>query len=219
MERRKLTDIIEFLPEATLAIDKERRIIIWNKAIEKMTGIPAAETIGKSDYAYTIPFYGKAQPLLLDALLLSDEELAPRYPEITREGEALIAEVFCPALYNNKGAWLFVKASPLHYQAGNIIGAIESIRDITERKQSEERQRLVSTYTRNLIEASLDPVAAISPQGMITDVNRATEEITGFSRDHLIGGDFSSYFTEPEKAREVYEKVFSQGLVRDYPLI
>jgi len=217
-EHRQIMDIIEFLPDATLAIDKERRIIIWNKAIEKMTGVPAAETIGKGDYAYTIPFYGKARPPLMDALFLSDEELVTRYPEITREGDALIVEVFCPALYNNKGAWLFAKASPLHDQAGNIIGAIESIRDITERKQLEERQRLDSIYTRNLIEASLDPLAAINPQGMITDANRATEEITGFSREHLIGSDFCGYFTEPEKAREGYEKVFTQGLVRDYPL-
>lgn len=74
------------------------------------------------------------------------------------------------------------------------------------------------SYTRNLIEASLDPVAAINSQGIITDVNKATEEITGFSRDHLIGSDFCSYFTEPEKARRGYEKVITQGLMRDYPL-
>jgi len=218
MKHRQLTDIIEFLPDATLALDKERRIILWNKAIEKMTGLPAAETIGKDDNAYTIQFYGKARPPVLDALFLSDEELVSRYPEITREGDALIAEVFCPALYNNKGAWLFVKASLLHDQAGNIIGAIESLHDITERKQWEESKRLASIYTRNLIEASLDPLAAINPQGVITDVNRATEEITGFPREHLIGSDFCGYFTEPEKAREGYEKVFTQGMVRDYPL-
>ena len=74
-----------------------------------------------------------------------------QYSKITHEGDALIAEAFCPALYNNKGAWLFVKASPLHDQACNIIGAIESIRDITDRKQvedairtSEEKYRLIT---------------------------------------------------------------------------
>ena len=78
--------------------------------------------------------------------------------------------------------------------------------------------RSVLLYTRNLIEASLDPLATISSDGKITDVNRTTEEITGVSRKRLIGADFSSYFTEPAKAREGYEQVFTEGSVRDYPL-
>jgi diguanylate cyclase (GGDEF)-like protein/PAS domain S-box-containing protein len=136
--RSRLEDIVTFLPDATLAIDKEKRTIIWNKAIEKMTGIPAAEMIGKGDYAYTIPFYGEARPQLMDLVFLDHNEIATRYPNITREGDSLTAEAFCNALYNNKGAWVFAKASPLHDQSGNIIGAIESIRDITEHKRMEE---------------------------------------------------------------------------------
>ena len=137
-KRRQLTDIIEFLPDATLAIDKEGRVIIWNKAIEEMTGIPAEEIIGKGNYVYTIPFYGEARPQLMDLVFADHEEIAVRYPKITREGDTLMAEVFCSALYDNKGAWVIAKASPLHDQSGNIVGAIESIRDITESKQAEE---------------------------------------------------------------------------------
>ena len=139
--QRQLTDIIEFLPDATLAIDKEGHVIIWNKAIEKMTGIPAAEMIGKGDYAYTIPFYGEARPQLMDLIFEDREEIAARYPHITREGNTLIAEVFCNALYSNMGAWVFAKASPLYDQSGNVIGAIESIRDVTAHKQAEEALR------------------------------------------------------------------------------
>jgi diguanylate cyclase (GGDEF)-like protein/PAS domain S-box-containing protein len=137
--RTRLADIVTFLPNATLAIDKEKRIIIWNKAIEEMTGVPAAEMIGKGDYAYSIPFYGEARPQLMDLVFLDQKEIAAQYPTITREGDSLTAEAFCNALYNNKGAWIFGKASPLHDQFGNIIGAIESIRDITESKQAEEK--------------------------------------------------------------------------------
>jgi PAS domain S-box-containing protein len=90
--------------------------------------------------------------------------------------------------------------------------------DITERNKAEEKQRAVLLYTRNLIEANLDPMVIISADGLITDVNGATEEITGVSRERLVGSDFSGYFTEPEKAYAVYKKVFSQGIVRDYPL-
>jgi diguanylate cyclase (GGDEF)-like protein/PAS domain S-box-containing protein len=136
--RSQLADIVTFLPDATLAIDKEKRIIIWNKAIEEMTGVPAAEMIGKGDYAYTIPFYGEARPQLMDLVFLDREEIAARYSNITREGASLTAEAFCSALCNNKGAWIFAKASPLHDPSGNIIGAIESVRDITAQKQAEE---------------------------------------------------------------------------------
>jgi diguanylate cyclase (GGDEF)-like protein/PAS domain S-box-containing protein len=144
--RSRLADIVAFLPDATLAIDKEKRVIIWNKAIEEMTGVPVAEMIGKGDYAYTIPFYGEARPQLMDLVFMDHKEIAARYPNITREGDSLTAEVFCNALYNNKGAWVFAKASPLHDQSGNIIGAIESIRDITDRKQADEKIRQMAYH-------------------------------------------------------------------------
>ncbi|MDD1726081.1 MAG: PAS domain S-box protein, partial [Euryarchaeota archaeon] len=107
----------------------------------------------------------------------------------------------------------------LQYDEQNVPAAIlETTRDITDRKQAEERLRAVSLYSRSLIEASLDPFVTINAAGKITDVNKATEEVTGHSRHELIGSDFSSYFTEPEKANAGYRQVFSDGYVRDYPL-
>ncbi|MFZ5524223.1 MAG: sensor histidine kinase [Pseudomonadota bacterium] len=73
-------------------------------------------------------------------------------------------------------------------------------------------------YARSLIEASLDPLLTISPDGKITDVNAATVNVTGIGRAELIGTDFSNYFTEPGKAREGYQQVFAQGSVTDFPL-
>ena len=78
--------------------------------------------------------------------------------------------------------------------------------------------RKTSHYARSLLEASLDPLVTISPDGHITDVNEATEKATGIDRQILVGSDFSNYFTEPEKARAGYQKVLSEGLVNDYPL-
>jgi PAS domain S-box-containing protein len=75
-----------------------------------------------------------------------------------------------------------------------------------------------NAYNRSLIEASLDPLVTISVEGKITDVNAATEQVTGCARGELIGADFSSYFTAPEQARAGYQQVFSAGFVRDYPL-
>ena len=158
--QRQLSDIIEFLPDATLAINKDKQVIIWNKAIEKMTGIPASEMIGKGDYAYSVPFYGTPRPQLMN--LVFGEELsgadASRYQALTREGGTIEAEVFCPALYNNKGAWVYTRTSPLHDQAGNIIGAIESVRDITERKLFEESLQEKTAFLEAQINSSLDGI-------------------------------------------------------------
>jgi PAS domain S-box-containing protein len=101
-------------------------------------------------------------------------------------------------------------------ELGTMINSFS--RDISERMKMEQEIRDASIYTRNLIEASLDPLVTISPDGKITDVNKTTEEVTGVSRERLIGSDFSDYFTEPDKAREGYKQVFTQGFVRDYPL-
>lgn len=102
--------------------------------------------------------------------------------------------------------------------ANNMSYAIMTLRARTLSRQSEEQLRRASLYTRSLIEASLDPLVTISREGKITDVNQATESATGHSRENLIGSDFCDYFTDPEKARQGYERVFAKGSVRDYPL-
>lgn len=84
--------------------------------------------------------------------------------------------------------------------------------------QESELHARNAIYARSLIEASLDPLVTISTEGKITDVNKATEEVTGRSRAELIGTDFSDYFTEPDMAREGYRQVFARGFVTDYPL-
>ncbi|MCL4540156.1 MAG: PAS domain S-box protein [Bacteroidetes bacterium] len=140
------------------------------------------------------------------------------------------------SVHRRKNATLFdvdVTALLLPDDAGKI--AI-FVRDITDRKRAEKELKeykehledLVSEqtreiqkanlYNRSLLEASPDPLVTISPEGRITDVNMATEKITGMSRNELIGTDFSNYFTDPRKARAGYRKVFQSGVVRDYEL-
>jgi PAS domain S-box-containing protein len=109
-------------------------------------------------------------------------------------------------------------ARPLRDEQGNLRGSISAFIDITERKRAEETIRLSNIYNRSLIEASLDPLITIGRDGKITDVNNATEQVTGYSRNELIETDFSDYFTESEKARKGYQQVFVLGEVRDYPL-
>jgi PAS domain S-box-containing protein len=89
---------------------------------------------------------------------------------------------------------------------------------VTAHKQAQKALQSASRYSRSLLEASLDPLVTISSEGKITDVNEAASKVTGVPREQLIGTDFSDYFTEPERAREGYQQVFAQGLVKDYPL-
>ena len=103
--------------------------------------------------------------------------------------------------------------------ATELEKANESLQEeIKERKRAEEACRIAGAYNRSLIEASLDPLVTINADGKITDVNTATEKITGCSARELIGTDFADYFTEPEKARSGYKLVLQEGLVKDYEL-
>ena len=95
---------------------------------------------------------------------------------------------------------------------------IELEHAVAERKRAENILKLANAYNRSLIEASLDPLVTISADGKITDVNIATERVTGRSREELIGTDFTDYFTDPEKARAGYQQVFRESLVKDYDL-
>ena len=101
---------------------------------------------------------------------------------------------------------------------GVVDHFVAMVQDITAVKRHEQALRDLNTYNRTLLEASLDPLVTIDADGTISDVNSATELVTGHGRQELIGTDFSNYFTEPEQASEGYQRVFKEGLVRDYPL-
>jgi PAS domain S-box-containing protein len=106
---------------------------------------------------------------------------------------------------------VFFNGSVYKDDNGNVLGVVIVARDVTA-------QKLASEYARSLIEASLDPLFTINLQGKITDMNNASVRITGVSREKLIDTDFFEYFTEPLKAKEVYQDVFANGFVTDFPL-
>ena len=137
-ERRE-ADIINFLPDATFAIDTTGVVIAWNRAMEKMTGIPVSDMLGRGDFEYAIPFYGERRPILIDLILRGEDVVAGKYSRIWKEGDKYISEIYIPHLNCGKGAYLWFTASPLYNTEGQITGAIESIRDITGRKWTEEQ--------------------------------------------------------------------------------
>ncbi len=113
-----------------------------------------------------------------------------------------------------RGSWLATLISIALWGATGLVSA--AIADALRRQTASLQQ--ASLYSRSLIEAALDPLVTIGRDGKITDVNAATEKVTGVARSTLIGTDFSDCFMEPESARIGYQKVFNEGFVRDYPL-
>ena len=136
----RLDEIIEYLPDATLVIDMDGKVIAWNKAIEQMTGIKAADMLGKGDYEYALPFYGERRPILIDLVLRPQQEGKAKYVNTERRDTVLEGEAYIPALGGGE-TYLFVRASTLQDSQGNIVGAIESIRDITDRRRLESQLR------------------------------------------------------------------------------
>jgi len=153
---KRLLDIINFLPDATFAIDRSGHVIAWNRAMEEMTGRTAGEMLGKGEYEYAVPFYGIRRPILIDLVFSSLDEIRKHYSSVNIDGEILTGE-FLDATPKGRACTLWARAAPLYNNQGAITGAIESIRDITERKQAEhalqERERTLRINEERLVMA------------------------------------------------------------------
>jgi len=202
---RRLDEIIEFLPDATFVIDADGKVIAWNRAIEQMTGVPKAEMIGKGDYEYTMPFYGERRPILIDLALLPEAELEKRKYDIThRSADTICGEVYVPYIYGGKGAYLYGAASRLRDAAGNIVGAIESIRDITEHKRAEAALLAAEELYRTLAESSQVSVYIVQDRKIVF-ANSHFSNYSGYEKENIMGRDVSS-FVYPEDRERVRQK-------------
>ena len=211
---RRLDEIIEFLPDATFVIDADSKVIAWNRAIEQMTGVPKAEMIGKGEYEYALPFYGERRPILIDLALLPDAEFEKgKYDIAQRTADTIYGDVYTPKTYRGKGAYLYAAASRLRDAAGNIVGAIESIRDITEFKQAEEALRESEEKYRAIIENMQEGYHEVDLKGNFTFVNESTCKILGYEREELLGMNNRQYADEENnrKVYQVYNHVYRTG--------
>ncbi len=204
--RQRLADIIDFLPDATLVIDEQRKVVLWNRAIEKMTGIPKDQIISRGDYEYAIPFYGERRPMLVDMAIMSvDEysEIKDKYDFVRREGDTLFCEVYVPKTYDGQGAYLLGSASRLQDLQGNTVGAIQSIRDITERKKHEDALKKWA----QIFEYAEWGVAIRSGDGQSLEmINPAFARMHGFSSEEIIGLTLFDLYA-PEERNEVMKHI------------
>ncbi len=194
--------IMDSIPHAVFGL-KDRRIIFANHAVESVFGWKTEELIGKS----------------IRVLYRSDEEYEEiaGYAHQALEKQRTYIREFHYRHKDGRDIVCLVSSS----RVGKILKdgmIVVTYSDITEQKRAEESLRLVDVYNRTLLETCLDPLVVIDTAGKISDVNAATEKVTGYLREELIGTYFSNYFTDPESARAGYWKVFKERTIYNYPL-
>jgi PAS domain S-box-containing protein len=202
-EIRQLASIVESSDDAIIGKTLDGVILSWNKGAEEIYGYRADEIKGQPISLLVPPDHPDEVPQILEKVRRGEHMDRYETPRVRKDG---------------RNIYVSLTVSPVKDSTGRIVGASTIARDITKQKEAEEKLRRANTYNRSLIEASLDPLVTIGPDGTITDVNTATEKVTGCQRSELIGTDFSDYFTEPGMARDGYQQVFREGSVRDYPL-
>jgi len=227
------------VPDLVTILDNDYRIVRVNKAMADRLGLTSEQCIGLKCYEAV---HGASQPAALCPHALTRQSGQQHIAEIHEprlEGDFLVSttplrdvqgqltgsvHVARDITERKQAEEALQKAHDeleirVQERTSELKGVVQALQDeMAERTQAEEALRGASAYTRNLIESSLDPLVTINAAGKVTDANKAAELVTGASRDQLVGSDFSEYFTEPDKAREGYQKVFSEGSVRDYPL-
>jgi len=211
--QRRLKEIIEFLPDATFVIDKEGRVTAWNRAIAEMTGIRAEDILGQGDHAYTVPFYGERRRALIDLLMdMDDIFLQEHYQAILREGNTISAEGFVPKLKNGRGAYIWITATRLCRDDGEVIGAIESIRDISDRKAMEVDLRESELRFKELSDLLPEAVFETNLDLIITFVNKRAVSLFGYNKQDIEKGIHALDMIVPEdheRARTIIRKRLS----------
>jgi len=165
----QLMDVIDFLPDPTMIIDMEGCVVMWNIAMEELTGVKAEDILGRGNYEYAIPFYKERRPILVDLVLASDSSIEKGYPSFSRKRDAVVGEGYVPGIRDG-GACLWGVAKPLYGKNGEIIGAIESIRDITDLKETSETVR----KQRDELKSINDEFSAAMEN--LKEINREYEE-------------------------------------------
>lgn len=141
-----LERIVDYLPDATLFLDREGKVLVWNRAMEEIAGVKKEEMLGRGDYAYAIPFYGERRPIGANILLGDGKEWEKEYEKIERKGNVLVGEGFAPCACGGRGLHFWTLATPVYDGKGNLLGAVQCIRDISEQKKMEEKLRYCSIH-------------------------------------------------------------------------
>ncbi len=203
-EKKTLEGIIEGSPIPTFVIDKEHKIIFWNKACSELMGYKSEDMIG-TDKQY-MPFYREKRPVIADLIVDNDiEELEKYYGEKSLHKSTVIEGAYEARDYfenmGGKNRHLYFLAAPIYDEGGEIIAAIETLQDVTREEEMArsltdnadaiknelyENLKLKKTI-EGIIEGSPIPTFVIDRQHKIIFWNRACTELTGYDSKDMIG--------------------------------
>jgi len=203
--QRQLSDIIDSSPDATFVVDRNKKVLIWNRAMEAMTHISSDEMLGKGEEAYMLPFYNEVQPHLFDVIFQTKKLSDLPYDKVNVENNTYSAVNFCKVMDEGRGRWISMTTSALHDSSGNIIGAIETIRDITEIKKIEEELIENELRIRTITSSAHDAIVMMGPSGKITFWNASSERIFGYTQNEALGRMLHELIAMPHHL-EAFEK-------------
>jgi PAS domain S-box-containing protein len=196
----RLAAIVEYSDDAIIGMTLDGVITSWNPAAERLYGYSSQEIIDRPIQLIIAEDRTDEMNVILARIRAGQPVEHLETIRVRKDGAAIRVSLTVSPIHDGNGD-----------ADGAIVGASTIARDVTEQMQAFQS-------ARSMIESSLDLLVSISPEGKITDVNEATVKVTGIPRDKLIGTAFSDYFTEPEKANKIYQRVFARGMAVDYPL-
>jgi PAS domain S-box-containing protein len=221
IEEVRPAEIIDFIPDAILAIDLNGIVIAWNKAMEELTGTLAADIMGKGNYEYALPIYGIRRPTLADLVLKPDAINEAKYSNFRRDGNSISGETYISSLRTG-GSYIWGKAAPLYGSSGNIIGVIESIRDITERKLAEEDLRRSRQKYHNIFENSILGLYQSIPGGRYLSVNPAFARLFGYSSPQemiaCVTDIGQQLYSNPKDRQRAINQLIEKGFLEGFEL-
>ena len=213
---KRLSDIIDFLPDPTFAVDVTGTVIAWNHAIEELTGMSSEDIIGKGKEEYGAAFYHSNRPVLIDLIDEPDETILQFYSQIERSGTSITAETDFTHV-NGSHLHILLKVSRLYDQSGTVTGAIESIRDITQLKQAEQEIRKSEERYRSVVNDQTEMIARFTPEGVITFTNEAYRQYYTplIGLEHPVGKNIRNIM---EIQNYAVVEAFLQSLTPDNPV-
>jgi PAS domain S-box-containing protein len=214
---QRLQDIVEFLPDATFVVDRDSRVIAWNRATEIMTGVAKEMMLGQKTYDCGTAIFGEPRPILIDFVLSDTLSAEDWYGTYEYRKGSVIGESFSSVVQNGQGGHIWGIASPLVDQQGCLAGAIESIRDISDRKASEKvlKQALTEAQQAHkridaILESVADGLIVSDAEQKVVLMNRAAEFLLGLSTRQIRGQSVAALTGNDDLAHQIGQALFGQ---------
>jgi len=211
---RRLAEIIDFLPDPTMVINKEGAVVAWNRAMELMSGMPKADMLGKGEDSYKSWISDNTDPLLIACVLKLDiKRIITSYPQAIFEGNTVKTEKDIIRTDGTRFS-LWISATPLINRKGEITGAIESVRDVTDQKKVQRALKESNAYLDTVINTLADPLFIKDCEFRFVKLNDRFCQFTGHSRKELLGKTDYDFFKKEEADifRKIDEEVFRTGI-------